>query len=140
MNKPIQFEIDGNPKALKRHRVGRNGRMYDPSFTDKRRFNNKAFEFRPKQPLTGDLMVRLTFVLKRPKSHFRTGKFQGIIKERYRNIYPSTKPDLDNMVKMVLDALKGFYKDDSQVVQLQALKIYETEIEEPKTEVYIDEF
>lgn len=136
----INFEIEGNPKALKRHRVGKNGRMYDPSFIDKKRFNAKAFEFRPKRPLTGDLMVRLIFVLKRPKKHYRTGKFHGIIKDRFRDVYPAKAPDLDNLVKMALDSMnKFFFKDDSQVIQLQAMKIYECETEQPKTEIYIDE-
>ena len=33
-----QFIIKGKPKALKRHRVGKFGRMYDPRYKDKKDF------------------------------------------------------------------------------------------------------
>ena len=39
--------------------------------------------------------------------------------------YPITRPDIDKMVRCVLDALTGIvYKDDSQVVSLSAMKTY----------------
>ena len=39
--------------------------------------------------------------------------------------YPSAKPDLDNVVKAVLDALNGVaYKDDARVVGLYSQKVY----------------
>lgn len=40
---------------------------------------------------------------------------------------PTRKPDIDNVLKVVLDALNGVaYKDDSRVVQVSAKKIYST--------------
>ena len=40
-------------------------------------------------------------------------------------ILPSRKPDIDNVLKVVLDALNGVaYKDDSRVVAVTARKIY----------------
>lgn len=39
--------------------------------------------------------------------------------------YPVTRPDLDKLVRAVLDALTGMaYKDDSQVLELKASKFY----------------
>jgi Holliday junction resolvase RusA-like endonuclease len=39
--------------------------------------------------------------------------------------YPTTKPDIDKLSRAVLDALTSvWYKDDSQVIQLEAQKIY----------------
>lgn len=39
--------------------------------------------------------------------------------------YPTKKPDIDNIVKVVLDALNGLaYKDDTQVVRVLAQKSY----------------
>lgn len=39
--------------------------------------------------------------------------------------FPTKKPDIDNIVKAVLDALNGIaYKDDIQVVRVTATKIY----------------
>nr|WP_286673097.1 RusA family crossover junction endodeoxyribonuclease [Bacillus subtilis] len=50
---------------------------------------------------------------------------------------PTTKPDVDNYVKGVKDALNHLiYKDDSQVVDLKVSKFYS---EEPRVEVMIKE-
>ena len=44
---------------------------------------------------------------------------------REGKLYPSAKPDLDNVIKAVLDALNGVaYKDDSKVVGIHSRKIY----------------
>lgn len=41
------------------------------------------------------------------------------------DIAPLSRPDIDNLVKTYLDALTGvFYKDDSQVVSVHAIKRY----------------
>ncbi len=48
-------------------------------------------------------------------------------------IRPAKKPDCDNVVKIICDALNGFaYKDDAQVVLAQVTKEY---ADEPKTDV-----
>lgn len=40
-------------------------------------------------------------------------------------IRPTKKPDIDNIVKVVLDALNGVaFKDDKQVIDLYARKVY----------------
>ncbi|MGQ9003210.1 RusA family crossover junction endodeoxyribonuclease [Bacillus subtilis] len=50
---------------------------------------------------------------------------------------PTTKPDVDNYVKGVKDALNHLiYKDDSQVVDLKVSKFYS---EEPRVEIKIKE-
>jgi Holliday junction resolvase RusA-like endonuclease len=41
------------------------------------------------------------------------------------SVLPSRKPDIDNVLKIVLDALNGVaYKDDSRVVSVSGRKIY----------------
>lgn len=41
-------------------------------------------------------------------------------------LLPTKKPDIDNLVKVVLDGLNGLaYKDDKQIVALEAAKGYE---------------
>ncbi len=48
---------------------------------------------------------------------------------------PTKKPDLDNIVKAVLDALNGIaFYDDSQIVRLQVEKYYS---DIPRVDVYI---
>lgn len=45
-----------------------------------------------------------------------------------RNILPLKKPDIDNIVKVVADALNGVaYHDDTQIALLAASKIYSDE-------------
>ena len=54
-----------------------------------------------------------------------------------RKIFPTKKPDIDNVVKSILDALnKVAFTDDTQVVELHCYKFYGTE---PKVEVTIKE-
>ena len=43
-------------------------------------------------------------------------------------ILPRRKPDIDNVLKVVLDSLNGIaYKDDAQVVAVHGRKIYGNE-------------
>jgi len=52
-------------------------------------------------------------------------------------IYPTIKPDTDNIAKSILDSLNGIaYKDDKQVVMLTVEKRYD---EIPSVSVWISE-
>lgn len=89
----------------------------------------QATHFAPATPLTGPLGLELKFVLPRPKS--------VSVKRRP---YPCTKPDLDNLIKGVTDALEGlFYSSDSQIVQLVAEKVYESEESRPGVRIILGE-
>ena len=133
----ISFTIPGKPKALKRHRVSKNGGMYDPSSTDKKQTWLQIAKYRPKLPLEGNIYLKLIFYMPRPKSHYRTGKYAHLLKEKCKDIvYHKYKPDLDNLVKYISDVMnKGFYVDDSQICVLQAEKKYG----EPRIEITIRE-
>jgi Holliday junction resolvase RusA-like endonuclease len=124
----IKFTIFGNPKSWKRHKTAmtKSGyvRHYDPGEIDKSNFLAKAMEHRPKEPLKNPLILTLFFNIARPKSHYRTGKNAGKLKDS-APISCTTRPDLDNYVKFVLDALNGvFWIDDAQVFSLYASKTY----------------
>ena len=135
----MYFIIEGIPKALKRHRHTRQGRTYDPSKKDKKDLVLQVIRYAPKQPLTAPLRIIIVFYLPRPKIHFRTGKFKHLLKPN-QPIQHSNTPDLDNLVKLVCDALnKVFYKDDSQISQLKAEKLYTDVGEKPRTEVHIEQ-
>ena len=104
----IEFIIKGKPKALKRHRSTRTGRMYDPSAKDKKQIWLQIAQFKPKRPLAGDIMMKLIFTMPRPTSHFRTGKFKHLLKDGYEDIVNHTfTPDLDNLVKLICDTIQG---------------------------------
>jgi len=133
----MNITIPGIPKPQKRHKFGR-GFVYDPSKKDKKEFSLLAKEFAPKQPLEGDIIVQVWFYMPRPKNHCRTGKFSGILKDGAPT-WHSKRPDIDNLLKFVMDALQIgeiFYKDDANICFVQAGKQYATE---PRTEITLEE-
>lgn len=70
--------------------------------------------------LTGPLAVTIAYDTLAPKS---LGKFQALIDAD--QLRPLTKPDLDNVGKLVLDSLNGIaWFDDAQVVRLTIDKCY----------------
>jgi len=138
----IPFIILGDPKAQQRHRTytrGKGGaplpfaRRVDPSATDKADFIAQARQSAPEAPLLGPLKLRVFFFMVRPKSHYRTGKRAGELKPNPPT-HCDKKPDVDNLVKLVMDAMNGvFYKDDWQIVELIAIKRYADT--QPRTDV-----
>lgn len=62
-------------------------------------------------PTDAPISMTLIFIIKKPKTVTRQ--------------YPTVAPDLDKLVRAVLDALTAIaYRDDSQVIDIRALKIY----------------
>lgn len=67
--------------------------------------------------------VKLTIIILHaiPKSWNKAKRKQAIEGDKL----PTTKPDIDNVVKTVMDAFKGIvWRDDSQVVEVKAQKFY----------------
>ena len=118
----FNFLIKQRPKPQQRHRS--NGRFqYDPSAKDKKQFRLLAKEYAPPKPLKHNFDIHLIFCYKRPKTHYRTVKKKLILKD-IAPFYKSSRPDVDNLSKFVLDSLQDFYIDDAQVVSLNAIKVY----------------
>ena len=135
----VEFTVIGNPKALKRHRHFKFG-TYDPSKKDKKEFYLISINNKPKVALSGDLFLDLKFYMDRPKSHYRTGKYKDLLKPSAPRYYHSQKPDIDNLVKLVADAIQGddrFILDDSMICSLRASKMWISQGEDPRTEVSI---
>jgi Holliday junction resolvase RusA-like endonuclease len=86
---------------------------------------------RPRTPFAGPIRLTAVFVLKRPQS--LAGK-----KHPDGRLYSIKRPDVDNLVKGLQDALKGFWEDDSQVVEMALTKVYAAKGEEPKIEITIE--
>jgi crossover junction endodeoxyribonuclease RusA len=75
-------------------------------------------------PYVEPMDIRLMFWLPRPLGHFGTGRNAGRVKAS-APLAPGTRPDLDKLVRAVLDALTGVaFRDDSQVVAITASKLY----------------
>lgn len=80
----------------------------------------------------------LKFYMPRPKSHYGTGRNSGKIKASAPGYADHrSKPDLDNLIKGVMDGLTGaLYEDDSQVRIIEASKHYINEYY-PDVGIYI---
>lgn len=87
------------------------------------------------EQLTGEIEAEIKAYYAIPKS--MTKKNRQLIEEG--KLHPTKKPDLDNVAKIILDALNGIaYKDDSQVVRLHIEKEYADD-DKPRVEVILRE-
>jgi|GEM_PF-516061 len=149
MTSKIRFFIPGTPIAQARHRgkvylhqdSDRNLRakshLYDPSKKDKLNLFDFVYRFRPKRPWQGPVTATIIFQFPLPAKRPR---FMSI--DAFKYLSPGSphivKPDLDNLEKFVLDALRGptkdkrsgmklpsvFFLDDCQVCAVQSMKSY----------------
>ncbi len=120
----LEFTVEAVPVPLARPRFSA-GHVYNPSGRDLRRFRDAAAPHCPfGDPPPGPLEVTLEFVMTRPRSHWRAGARSHELKPSAPATHMST-PDVDNLSKLVLDALNGqFYADDRQIWSLRATKRY----------------
>lgn len=122
----IQLKLDIEPVAKARPRFTRYGRTYTPKKTaDFEKQIREAFMLKYKDetvPIWGretPLVVLASFGKTIPKSYTKKKRLQCISGE----IAPTSKPDVDNYLKAVLDALNGLaFEDDSQIVRTVAVK------------------
>lgn len=79
----------------------------------------------------GPVAVRMFVACQIPESKSKKWKADALA----GRVFPTTKPDIDNTVKAVFDALNGVvWKDDVQVVDLQLTKRYSAS---PRVEVEV---
>ncbi len=132
----IEFTVYGEPVAQGRPRAStRNGfvRMYDPKKSKdfKQYVKLVASEHKPNQLLSGPLQLDVKVFKPTLKSFSKKKKLeaeQGLLR-------PISKPDVDNYVKGIKDALnKVIWNDDSQIVDLHVSKYYS---ETPRIEVAV---
>lgn len=123
----LNFHIQGKPEPKGRPRFTRSGCPYTPVKTKKweRDVAIQAKRFAPKEVFTGALSLTLLFRLPRPKSLPKL------------TVWHVKKPDLDNLVKAVIDGLEGIiFKGDQQIFQLVAFKQY-CEDDEPGVKIEV---
>lgn len=120
-----QFEVPGEIVGKERPRVNMyTGRVYTPGKTKDYEFLIQQY-FKMKYPryemLEGRLSINIIAYLKIPKSTSKA-KVEEMLENK---ISPTKKPDIDNIIKIVLDALnKMAFRDDSQVTKIEVEKIY----------------
>jgi Holliday junction resolvase RusA-like endonuclease len=145
---PLQFTIYGNPKPLKRHATytkDKRGNYFkvpiqvDRSKLDKDNFLAMCMQYRQdNMPYAIALELNIVCYFERPNNHYGTGK--NIDKIKYNApIFHTTKPDSDNIIKFIADALNGiFWKDDSFLSIIKLTKLYAND-RTPRMEISIKE-
>lgn len=138
----IKFTYKGEAVGKGRPRVSRRGNYvhtYTPektrNFEDAIRFEFMAgnCETMPVYDREVSLKANILIGVSIPKSY---PKYKQALC-RCRMIAPNKKPDIDNILKSIFDALNGYaFADDVQIVQIFAEKVY---ADEPFVEVTIDE-
>lgn len=91
--------------------------------------------------LHGPVEVYVAFWLPRPKGHYGTGRNAGRLRPGSLTEKPAKKPDLDKLLRSTFDGLKeaGIYKDDAQVIIVQATKQYCPAGQPPGAHVHVRE-
>jgi Holliday junction resolvase RusA-like endonuclease len=130
----IHIVVLGEPIAQARPCFG-NGRVYDPKRSSdyKKYINLIAKSHHVERVMLGAVKMRLEVYKKTPSNYGKIRTKQAENKE----IRPKGRPDIDNYLKSVQDALNGFiYADDSQIVDVIASKYYSTN---PRIEIWFEE-
>lgn len=134
----IYFTIPGEPVPKGRPRVTKQGIAYTPKKTrEYEALVKESFLSQVDQePMEGPVRFAAAFYFKIPKSYT-----EAQVKEiESGEMLKTTKPDLDNCIKSITDALNGLaYKDDSQIVRIIAAKKFSA-TGDPHVEVGIYDF
>ena len=120
----MKFEILGKPTGKGRPRRGKYG-TYTPQKTrDYEDLVKLSFKNKYKvEPSEREIKMKITAVFEPPRRLSKKKRAELIDWEQgYMH-----KPDIDNIAKIILDALNGLaYKDDNQVTALLLFKQYGT--------------
>lgn len=120
MSSQIKITIPIEPVGKGRPRMTRKGFVYTPINTRhaESMIRNIYLDYARKNKLPVidrriPLSLQVQFHIRKPKSISKKIK------------YPTKKPDIDNYLKLVMDALNGYaYQDDSQIIEVIAEKRY----------------
>lgn len=137
MKNKIEFTVAGEPKGKERPRFCHNGQIYTPKqttiyeqqiiFDYYKQCGNAKFNE------NSQLELSVSAYFKIPKSGSKKKKAEM----RIGGIRPTKKPDGDNILKAVADALNGVcYKDDKNIVKMSIEKFYS---DVPRIEVVVQE-
>jgi Holliday junction resolvase RusA-like endonuclease len=123
MTAPISFVVLGEPKGKGRPRfVRKTGHAYTDAQTAS--YENLIHlaclaVMCAQEPLQGPVAVTITAIMRPPSSASKKRLAAMLGWETY----PTKKPDMDNIVKAVMDGMTGVaFRDDAQVVNLTVYK------------------
>ena len=134
----ITFTIPGRPQPKERPRVTKSGYSFTPPRTKEYEAyvveQAKRSKLLPQSPIEETPLKMIIWCYMPIPSSWSNKKQRMALKGE---LLPAKRPDIDNLGKIVMDALNGVaYKDDAQIVQLVINKRYS---DEPRMEVLIDE-
>jgi len=121
----ISFEIEGEPVGKGRPKFSSRGgfaRAYTPKKTiDYEKKVKECYLDQIGTKFEGALQVKITAFCPIPKSTSKKNRAKMLAGE----IKCTKKPDIDNIAKIILDALNGVaYEDDKQVISIEVNKMY----------------
>ena len=118
----VEIWVEGEPVAKARPRMTRGGHVYTPHRTiDAENAIRREWQKAKAREITGPVAINCVFYLQTPKNWSKARK--ALAEEG--EILPEKVPDVDNLVKTVLDALNGLaFQDDKQVCRISAAKRY----------------
>ena len=104
----IRFEIEGEPIPQSRPRVTRNGNVYTPK---------RCADYRK-------LVALCASVAMQEKSMFQKDVPIVATIDFYRKRKATSRADIDNLLKSILDSCNGIvFEDDAQVVEIHCRKL-----------------
>ena len=117
----IELIIPGKPRGKGRPRFG-NGTAYtDKETAEYERLVRLTALQTGIKPLSGAVHMDITAYYPIPRSGSKASR----LKRERGEEYPLVKPDIDNITKIIMDALNGYaYADDKQVISVTAIKKY----------------
>lgn len=137
----LKFVVPGKPIAKKRPRFFRRGKGVGTYNCQETEVGRMLWEINRQLPagwipLKSPIQITTVFYMARPKSHYGTGNNKTKLKESSQFQHTS-KPDLDNLQKMIYDCFNQVvWVDDSLVCETHSRKEYS---ENPRTEIIITE-
>lgn len=124
-----KFYVCGKPQGKARPRFSRkSGTVYTPTQTKKyEEFIAMKYRLAHGEKRKSFVFVDIMAIFPIPKSWSKRDR-----KEAARGAIFPGKPDVDNIIKVVLDALNGVaYDDDKQVIAVACQKGYQKDDEKP---------
>lgn len=112
----MTITVWGIPVGQGNHRATRTGIIYETTKNHKPWRDSVGWAARESGVrLAGPVDVEIVFTLPKPKS-----------RPKRRVTYPDRKPDIDKLVRPVLDSLTaaGTIEDDARVISLKASKVF----------------
>lgn len=118
----VRIRIPGKPMGKQRARTLKNGFSYTPEKTvSYENFVKMIYRESGGGYMEGPLRACIKIVYDIPKSTSKKNREKML----RGDLMPTKKPDIDNVQKIIFDALNGIaYKDDTQIVAVTAEKEY----------------